>query len=339
MRKFKIIYAIIGVILAAGVLMTSLAGLPERDRELYEKACSLEDGRSDSIWPGLRISDYPVALRKGNTEYVLFNGSVEKRRPVLPVIACTAYPADGTVNVFVPCKSVMDSLGQIAEGFSSGTEDFLIGQFSIESRRMSNNQYIAVLYHETMHAFQLSRYDYRIAEMANWEDADMEEMITELETDPVIQALYKKQTELLYRMAAVDTGVPDMDDIREYIKTRDETLEAFCLKAGKQNGDMIGAYIDVTELMEGTARYAEAKTAQVLNDSELYEQYLSSLQETLPGREKYYRSGMGICMLLDKLSTGWKDSLFADGLTLAGMLEKAAEVFDDGGNEVYDTAG
>jgi hypothetical protein len=37
--------------------------------------------------------------------------------------------------------------------------------------------------------------------------------------------------------------------------------------------------------------------------------------------------------------SGWKDSLFADGLTLAGMLEKAAEVFDDGGNEVYDTAG
>lgn len=339
MRKFKIVYAIIGIILAAGVLITSLAGLSEKDRELYEAARSLEDGRSDIIWPGLGISDYPVALRKGNTEYVLFNGNVEKRRPVLPVIACTAYPAGDAINVFMPCKSVMDSLGQIVEGFSSGTENFLIGQFSIESKRMSDNQYVAVLYHETMHAFQLSRYEDRIAEMAGWEEADIEEMISELESDPAIQALYRKQTELLYKMTVVDTGLPDEDDIREYIKTREETLEEICLKAGKQKGSMIGAYIDVTELLEGTARYAEAKTALALNDSGLYDQYLSSLQETLPGREKYYRSGMGICMLLDRVSPGWKYELFDEGMTLAGMLEKAAEVSCDGGYEVYDTAG
>jgi hypothetical protein len=167
----------------------------------------------------------------------------------------------------------------------------------------------------------------------------MEEMITELETDPVIQALYKKQAELLYRMAAADAEVPDADCVREYIKTREDTLAAFSLKAGTRKGEMIGRYIDMTELLEGTARYAEAKTALALNDSELYEQYLSSLQETPPGREKYYISGMGICMLLDNVSPGWKYDLFDDGLTLAGMLEKAAEDSDDGGIKVYDTAG
>lgn len=339
MKTFKIIYIIIGVMLAAGVLISSLAGLPEKDRELYETACSLEDGRTDSIWPGLGISDYPVALRKGNTEYVLFNGSVDKRRPVLPVIACTAYPAGDTINVFMPCKSVMDSLGQIVEGFSSGSESFLIGQFSIESKRMSDNQYVALLYHETMHALQLSRYEDLLTEMADWGEEDVEEMMAELESDSSIQALYKEQSELLYRLVISEEIVPDADDIREYIKTREETLEAFRRHAGDRQGDMIGAYIDMTELLEGTASYVEAKTALALNDSELYEQYLSSLQETLPGREKYYKSGMGICLLLDRMSPGWKDELFGHGLTLAGMLEKAAEVSDDGGKEVYDTAG
>jgi hypothetical protein len=340
MKTFKIVYILIGVILTAGVLITSFTGLAKEDLELYEKACSLEDGRSDAIWPGLKIRDYPVALRKGNKEYVIFEGSVEKRRPVLPVIACTAYPAGDTVNVFVPCKSVMDSLGQIVEGFSSGGENFLISQFSVETKRISENQYVALLYHETMHAFQLSRYEAQIAKMADWEDEkDVEEMITELERDPSIQALHKKQAELLHRLVTSEDGDPDENDIREYIKTRQETLAAFRLKAGTGKGDMIGAYIDMTELLEGTAFYAEAKTASVLDDSELYEQYLSSLQETLPGREKYYRSGMGICMLLDRVSPGWKDGLFAGGLTLAQMLEKAVEVSDHGGNEVYDTAG
>lgn len=339
MKTFKIIYILIGVILAASVLITSLTGLSEKDLELYDMACSLEDGRSDSIWPGLGISGYPVALRKGNTEYVLFNGNTEKRRPVLPVIACTAYPAGDTINVFMPCKSEMDSLGQIMEGFSSGGESFLIGQFSINSKKMPDNQYVALLYHETMHALQLSRYETRITDMEDWSDTDMEAMITELETDPSIQGLYKKQAELLHRLVLSENEEAATDDIREYIKAREETLAALRLKAGEEKGEMIGGYIDMTELLEGTARYAEAKTALALSDSALYEQYLSSLQETMPGREKYYRSGMGICMLLDRVSPGWKNDLFADSLTLAGMLENAAEVFDDGGNEAYDPAG
>lgn len=338
-KTFKIAYAIIGVILAAGVLMTSLAGLPGKDRELYEKACSLEDGRSDGIWPGLGISGYPVALRKGNREYVLFEGSIERRKPVLPVIACTAYPVDDIINVFMPCKSVMDSLGQIVEGFSSGSESFLIGQLSVGIKRIPDNQYVALLYHETMHALQLSRYEDQIMKIADWEDPDMEGLITELEKDPSIQALCKKQAELLHQLVVSDDETPDANVLREYISTRKETLSALRLAAGEEKGGTIGRYIDFMELLEGTARYAEAKTALALSDNALYEQYLTSLQETVPGREKYYRSGMGICMLLDKVSPGWKHEMFRCGLTPAAMLENAAEVIDDGGSEVYGTAG
>ena len=140
MKAFKAVYVLIGVMLVVAVLLTSMRGLPEKDMELYEAACSLEDGRSEGVWPGLRISDYPVALRKGNTEYVLFEGRIEKRRPVLPVLACTAYTVEDRVNVLIPCKSEMDSLGQIVEGFSLGADDFLLNQFSIESKIMSDRK-------------------------------------------------------------------------------------------------------------------------------------------------------------------------------------------------------
>ncbi len=339
MKTFKIVYILTGIILAAGVLITSLAGLPQKDHELYDMACSLEDGRSESIWPGLGISDYPVALRKGNTEYVLFNGNTERRKPVLPVIACTAYPAGDTINVFMPCKSEMDSLGQIMEGFSAGGENFLIGQFSIDSKKIPDNQYVALLYHETMHALQLSRYETQIMDMADLDETDMEAMITELETDTSIQGLYKKQAELLHRLVVSENEEVEADDLREYIKAREETLAAFRLKAGEEKGEMTGRYIDMMELLEGTARYTESKTALALSDSGLYEQYLSSLQETVPGKEKYYRSGMGMCMLLDRICPGWKDELFSGGHTLAGMLKNASEGLEDGGNEVYDPAG
>lgn len=339
MKTFKIIYILIGVILATGVILTSIRGLPAKDKELYEAACSLEDSRTDSIWPGLRISGYPVALRKGNSEYVLFDDDIEKRKPVLPVIACTAYPADNKINVFMPCKSEMDSLGQIVEGFSAGTENFLIDQFSIESKKMTDNQYISLLYHETMHAFQLSRFEKQIMEMADWDETNVEAVIAEYEADDSIHSLYEKQAGLLYKLVLSVREDPDNGDIKEYIKTRKETIDAFYLKAGKEKGEMISRYIGLTELTEGTARYVEAKTALVLSDDELYEQYLSSLQETIPGREKYYRSGMGICMLLDRVGPGWKDELFISGLTPGEILEKAVGVFDDGENAIYDPAG
>ncbi len=338
MKTFRLVYMLIGVLLTSGVLLASMRGLPGKDMELYETACSLEDGRSDMIWPGLYISHYPVALRKGTAEYVIFNGSVKERKPVLPVIACTAYPAEGEINVFVPSKSVMDSLGQIAEGFSTGLEESIINQFSINSKKMSDSQYVAILYHETMHALQLSCCKERITAMAVDNDIDMEETMAEIENDPDVLSIYKKQTELLHRLVTSDDDKPDIESVAEYIKIREDTLALLCSKTGIDE-DRISRYTDLYEFLEGTARYVEAKTALVLSDDILYQQYLSSLQDTVPGREKYYRSGMGICMLLDRLNPGWKHDLLSGGSTLIDILENAVGVSVDGGERVYGPVG
>ena len=88
--------------------------------------------------------------------------------------------------------------------------------------------------------------------------------------------------------------------------------------------DAVKSCADLYELLEGTARYVEARTALALSDEDLYGQYLTSLKETSYGREKYYRSGMGICMLLDRLDPGWKRDLSAGSLPPAELLENIA---------------
>jgi hypothetical protein len=323
-KIFKLAYVLIGVLLAAGVLLTSMRGLPGVDIELYKKACALEDGRLEQIWPGLSVSRYPVAVRRGYAEYVIFNGDIRKRKPVLPVIACTAYPADDGVYILMPSKSVMDSIGQIAEGFSAGFEEALISRFSIDSKKMTDNQYISVLCHEAMHALQLSRWEETIAALTRGiGDSDIEARIVEAESDPAVQNMCEKQADMLYRLVVSDDGRPDTESVREYIRMRKDTQALLSSKTGIDE-DAVKSCADLYELLEGTARYVEARTALALSDEDLYGQYLTSLKETSYGREKYYRSGMGICMLLDRLDPGWKRDLSAGSLPPAELLENIA---------------
>ena len=195
MKTFRLIYILIGVLLAAGVLLTSMRGLPGEDTELYKKACALEDGRLERIWPGLSVSRYPVAVRRGYAEYVIFNGDIRKRKPVLPVIACTAYPAE-TVYIYLCRPTVMDSIGQIAEGFSADFEETLISQFSINSNKMTDNQYISVLCHEAMHALQFSNWEEKINALPRGiADTGVEVKLAEAESDPAVQNMCEKQAD------------------------------------------------------------------------------------------------------------------------------------------------
>lgn len=323
MRLFKIVYLFVGIALTAWVLFYAMTGLPQKDRELYNVAFALDDRAAKEIWPGLRIGEFPVAIRKGALEYVIQGAEINRRKPVLPVIACTAYPAEGEMNVFLPCKSEMDSIGQIAEGLSSDTQHFVINRFSMNSKKLTDNQYIAIMYHETLHAFQFKYFEKQLQSLQNDEDdSDIDELLGKLELDPVISSLYSKQDILL--SSIVHSTGPDLDrnSLAELFITREMLWKEYETKAGALKADRIKNYIDLTELVEGTARYAELKTAAVLSDKELQQQYLSSLQETVRGKEKYYRSGMGLCLLLDKVNPAWKQNAFMGGTTLDGLLEK-----------------
>jgi hypothetical protein len=189
---------------------------------------------------------------------------------------------------------------------------------------MTDNQYISVLCHEAMHALQFSNWEEKINALPRGiADTGVEVKLAEAESDPAVQSMYEKEADLLYRLAVSDDGRPDAEAVREYIRTRNDTQALLSARSGIDVHD-IKNYADMYELLEGTARYVEANTALALSDNELFGQYLFSLKETSYGREKYYKSGMGMCMLLDRLDPGWKQVLYAGSLSLADLLENLA---------------
>ncbi|HEX2944661.1 MAG TPA: hypothetical protein VHT96_01745 [Clostridia bacterium] len=324
MKLFKTVYLTIGIVLSAFVLILGMAGLPSEDRELYGAAVELDKRASNDIWPGLNINDYPVAVRKGSSEYVITKNEIQKRKPALPVTACTAYPVNGEMNVFLPSKAELDSIGQIAEGMSSDPQYFFINRFSIESRKLSDTQYIAFLHHEALHAYQYEYFEKQLRGMEPaCEESEIELLLEEADKDPVISSIDAKMTALLY-MLSTDGA---REGITEYLSARAALMDAYAAKLGQEKTDLIRRYVERTETVEGTARYVEFKTAEALNDKKLMQQYLTGLKEKAKGREKYYRSGMTLCLLLDRYDPGWKQQVFAGPASPAALLEKSAKGF------------
>lgn len=328
MKIFKIAYLAVGIVLTACVLALSLAGLPKDDRELYSAAVELDKRASDNIWPGLNIEDYPVAVRKGSSEYVIFKNEIKKRKPVLPIAACTAYPVNGEMNVFLPSKLELDSIGQIAEGLSSDPQYFFVNRFHIESRKLSDGQYVSILHHEALHAFQYKYFERQLSTMEPaCEESEIELLLEEADGDPAISSLEKKLTALLYSLVNTSEEKSFRSAAEEYLSSRQALMEAYSEKFGKEKAGLIGRYTERTETVEGTARYVEYKTAGVLMDDKLMQQYLTGLKENVKGKEKYYRSGMAICLLLDRCYQDWKQYVFTGPASPAALLEKSAKEF------------
>lgn len=331
MKLFNRVYLTIGILLLATVLVCAMTGLPEQDRKLVDQALSLEDRMERDGWPGLRIGEYPLAIRKGAYEFVISGREITKRKPVLPVIACTAYKAGNEINVFLLCKSEMDQVGQIAEGLSSDMQNFFLNRFSMNTGMLSNNRYVALLFHEAMHAYQLKYHEDKLQGLqSDMENSEIEAMLAELESDPELSSLYDRQFHILTTIVDLGKETIDKGSLTELIQIRHEMEKCFEEKAGIQNAARIAKFINYTELSEGTARYIEWKAAEALSDRGLQRVYFSSLQEKAKGKEKYYRSGMALCALLDKIRPGWKEIAFSGDLPLAGLLERISEEKQNG---------
>ncbi|MCX7922581.1 MAG: hypothetical protein N3B21_11330 [Clostridia bacterium] len=328
MKAFKITYGCIGLLIISLCLYFGSRGLPEKNRELYNRAYSISNAVESRIWSGFHFNQYPVAVRKRSTEYVLQGRKETKREAVLPVTAATAYKMKDGMNILIPCKEDMDSLGQMAEGLSGSGDELFTAQFALDKEAMPDNRYIAILYHEGLHALQLDNYFERMTNILpkHKDDIDFNGMLGEIDGQTGIMDLYKKETKTLYGIIKSKDKAEFKTGIKEYLAIRSEREKAVKSRLGAKKAEDFIRYENFYELMEGTARYMEIRIAEILKDEKLYDEYLDSLQESGTGREKYYRSGMGICLVLDKLSSEWKDDIFSRAVPLSEVLNKLAEV-------------
>jgi len=328
MKKFMTIYGLIGVILVTLLVCFSSTELPQINETLYTKAYRLSDRVAEEIWPGYEFKAYPVAIRKGKSDYVFHADKYSKRKAVLPIIAATAYKHDGEINVFMPSKEDMDSLGQFAEGLSENREQFFITGFTLDNKGMSDNRFIAILFHEGFHAYQIEYFEDNLFNSLPFSSDEDEEILKLVDTDAAVKKLYTQENKALRDMHQMQDKGELKEGISRYLTIREQRMQTFRQKYGDKKWNLLMVLENYYEKVEGTARYTEAKAARLLGDEDLYREYLYSLQVSMDGKEKYYRSGMAMCLIFDELNSSWKEEVFSRPERMVELLDEYGRALD-----------
>lgn len=301
----KIAFLSIGVIMIVGTIFYRNWSISQDNKYIFNKAVEIEN-QVEKKWSGFNLRKYPMVFRDETKEEVFYDGEIYKRKPSFETFACTASYVQGEMNVFVLSRKQMDSLAEIAEGLNNENE-FLNKQFGFGEKALSDNMYLAILYHEAFHAYQQEKISFRDI------DFDFNEgirIINQIDKDQEIKELYNK--ERLAMLQAVKHG--NKENIQEYIdeinKHRDERLKHLeKIFSSKEYNNLVKTE-DFLETFEGTARFIELEVGRVLKDEKLVERHINTLKEYSSGREKYYRRGMAISCILEIKSKTWKEELF-----------------------------
>lgn len=282
----KIFVILIGIALLTATILTGSYGLSERNIEIYRQAAELEKS-ADFGFEGFMLTDYPVAFYDGDNDYVLTyeNDEIktEKRKPVLNAIAATAYLVDEHYEVLAPTVEKMESL---------------IGMLSTGKTAYGTEEQVATIWHEAFHCYQLTNYADNIEGIVI--EAVNEGLISEYaDSSNEAVRIFTEQAELL--QAAVNTN--DFDKIREYIvkyKRLDTERKALL----PENVINLEEYYT---RVEGSACYIEANVYKMLKSTDFQQNYIDTISVYNNGSGKYYKTGMAMCMILDRLNPDWKN--------------------------------
>lgn len=300
---FILIFA--GAALLTGYVVTGTYGLGMKEKNLYKESLAMQSAANSIGFQNFSLEDYPVAFYDGTNEYVLTgDGGVEKRAPILGVLAATAYPVEDHMEIFVPSYKNLKSIAfLLVPDVSLSKEDTDIGDALM----------ISTIWHEAFHAWQFTHYKENIN---NWsKEADFDH--SRIDDNSEIRYLYEKQLELL-QLAVFEENETEIKDL----------VKKICdLEAKRKEMVTEGIYgIEMkTELTEGSAQYVESQIFRSLCGETIYHEiYLNRINRYREGRDKYYTLGMVKCLLLDKLDPSWKNE-FTLSKSLTEMLEQAID--------------
>lgn len=307
-----------GIVLLSAWLWTARPGISEENRRIYEEAVGLQDQVDTLGFQGFCLSDYPVAMYDGKSEYVFGNGEVQKRSPVLETFAGTVWPVGDHFEVIVP---TVEQFGQLMS-LTGGVEGMAAGSGYGPSEQKAS------IWHEAFHAYQLT--DFAVlgekvtaedlqAELSDHKGAEEKSeeqwIVEEVDEKPDLKKKLEGEMRLL-KKAACDSDIDELHrTILEYRECRRQRMEEMPAEARE-------AEIRC-ELTEGTAYYVESAVFRMASGGQAFEErYLEGLDRYENGRGKYYRTGFAKCMILDRLDSHWKETFdFSKGLDEAMASE------------------
>ena len=193
-----------GILLAGSTIITGMPKLGEKDMAIYEKAMEMRGEAGNMGFSGYDIADYRITFEDGEHDYVINNGNVITRNPVMSTLAATAYPVDGEYEVIVPTVDRMSSIAAMASVGKAGYDE--------------NNQ-AATIWHESFHCYQLSNYYDAVTGIIS-DSIDESIIADEVDANDEAVELFTKQAKLLELAVNED----DPEKIKNFI-AQYKTLE------------------------------------------------------------------------------------------------------------------
>jgi len=311
MKLYRILYGVLGAVLLVGTILTGKHGLSEENQKIYEDAAALQ-GEVDEIgFEKFYMRDYKVRFFDGNVDYVISGDNVEKEDALFTTFVGTTYEVNGEYQVILPTVENFAQMFQFlgtAESLAEGVMNFTEEEYGAE-------EHIATLWHEAMHAYQMTYYKTEI--LALLEDNVLQEniedvIISSVDGNQDVVELYKKQTEILNKAYGAESLAEKKAYIEDYLKLQKERRKLLSEEAC--------AVEDYFETAEGTARYIESRVYGFQEGNEAFEKQYTGQTEYQKGSGKYYTAGMLKCYLLDELNPDWKTG-YDFSVSLTELLE------------------
>ena len=281
----KIGYAVYGLI-GAGLILTGFTtterGLKGDDRKEYDRVVEDYTELGDMGFDGFRPMDYKVAFSNGEKDFVIdYN--------------------DGDYDV-TERNAVYEGL--VGSIYQNGTEfEVVVPEYDTWIATGSSSQLSSVIWHESFHAFQNTKY--HVLENASENDLSETELAERIDSDAEKKNMYEKELEILSQITDEEKNCDAETIALEYINVatdRDKILS-----------DEEKVSEDFYEMVEGSAYYVEAAVVRYENGEEAYQdKYIKDAGKYVDGNSKYYHHGMMQCMLLDELNPEWKASYSFD---------------------------
>lgn len=277
----KIGYAVYGLI-GAGLILTGFTtterGLKGDDRKEYDRVVEDYAELGDMGFDGFRPMDYKVAFSNGEKDFVIdYNDGdyeVSERKAVYEGLVGSIYQNGNEFEVVVPEYDTWIATG-------------------------SSSQLSSVIWHESFHAFQNTKY--HVLENASKNDLSETELAERIDSDAEKKNMYEKELEILSQITDEEKNCDAETIALEYINVasdRDNILS-----------DEEKVSEDFYEMVEGSAYYVEASVVRYENGEAAYQdKYINEAGNYIDGNSKYYHHGMMQCMLLDELDPQWKAS-------------------------------
>ena len=277
----KIGYAVYGLI-GAGLIVsgftTTERGLKEDNRKEYDRVVEDYAELGDMGFDGFRPMDYKVAFSNGEKDFVIdYNDGdyeVSERKAVYEGLVGSIYQNGNEFEVVVPEYDTWIATG-------------------------SSSQLSSVIWHESFHAFQNTKY--HVLENASENGLSETELAERIDSDAEKKNMYEKELEILSQITDEEKNCDAETIALEYINVasdRDKILS-----------DEEKVSEDFYEMVEGSAYYVEASVVRYENGEAAYQdKYINEVGNYIDGNSKYYHHGMMQCMLLDELDPQWKAS-------------------------------